>query len=202
MCWQWYDKKCICSISYHCHFKWCCGLLTPGGRMCYLLSVVQVLHGQPRVALSQTLPGKATVGQGELQAGGRQKWWWGGVVWQNTILDRDDEDTNRISHKTSQLHVEHSCCWIFFSKWHSNTFVRAIIGCAIQLPCREKTCGQRGLWRAQKADTPWVCSCRCCNRTYPCPACPNPSSSPAGRLKAGDRREGLFTMLNTSYLFV
>lgn len=53
----------------------------------YLLSVVQVLHGQPRVALSQTLPRKATVGQGELQAGGRQKWWWGGVIWQNTILD-------------------------------------------------------------------------------------------------------------------
>lgn len=43
-------------------------------RVCYLLSVVQVLHGQPQVALSQTLPGKATVGQGELQAGGRQKW--------------------------------------------------------------------------------------------------------------------------------
>lgn len=42
--------------------------------VCYLLSVVQVLHGQPRVALSQTLPRKATVGQGELQAGGRQKW--------------------------------------------------------------------------------------------------------------------------------
>lgn len=39
----------------------------------YYLSVVQVLHGQPRVALSQTLPRKATVGQGELQAGGRQK---------------------------------------------------------------------------------------------------------------------------------
>lgn len=39
---------------------------------CYL-SVVQVLHGQPRVALPQTLPRKATVGQGELQAGGRQK---------------------------------------------------------------------------------------------------------------------------------
>lgn len=35
---------------------------------------VQVLHGQPRVALSQTLPRKATIGQGELQAGGRQKW--------------------------------------------------------------------------------------------------------------------------------
>lgn len=39
----------------------------------YYLSVVQVLHGQPRVALSQTLPRKATVGEGELQAGGRQK---------------------------------------------------------------------------------------------------------------------------------
>lgn len=48
-------------------------LLAPGGRTRYLLSVVQVLHGQPRVALPQTLPGKAAVGQGELQAGGRQK---------------------------------------------------------------------------------------------------------------------------------
>lgn len=52
------------------------------------LSVVQVLHGQPRVALSQTLPGKATVGQGEFQAGGRQKRWLGVVIWQNTILDQ------------------------------------------------------------------------------------------------------------------
>lgn len=49
---------------------------------------VQVLHGQPRVALSQTLPRKATIGQGELQAGGRQKRWWGGVVWQDAILDQ------------------------------------------------------------------------------------------------------------------
>lgn len=67
---------------------------------------------------------------------------------------------------------------------------------SVQSPCREKTCGQRGLWRGQKADTPWVCSCRCCNPTYPCPACPSPSSSPAGRLRAGDRRPGLFTTLN------
>lgn len=92
MCWRWYDEQCICSIMT----VW---LLAPGGGMRYLLSVVQVLHGQPRVALPQTLPGKAAVGQGELQAGGRQKWWWGGVVWQNTILGRDDRDANRISHK-------------------------------------------------------------------------------------------------------
>lgn len=66
----------------------------------------------------------------------------------------------------------------------------------IQLPCREKTCGQRGLWRAQRADTPLVCSCRCCNRTYPCPACPNPSSSLKGRLKVAGGRQQLLTTIN------
>lgn len=58
----------ICSILYYIYF------LKKRKRKENLLYLsVQVLHGQPRVALSQTLPRKATIGQGELQAGGRQK---------------------------------------------------------------------------------------------------------------------------------
>lgn len=49
-------------------------------------------------------------------------------------------------------------------------------------PYQERRCVQRGLWRVQRADTPWACSCHCCNQTCPCPACPGPSSSPTERL--------------------
>lgn len=140
------------------------------------LSVVQVLHGQPRIALSQTLPRKATVGQGELQAGGRQKWWWGSVIWQDAILE------NKQIHNQSERRM-----WEDQNKTFSHHFGVKTAPVIVFSPCQEMCCGQRGLWRERRADTLGSCSSHCCSQTSPNPACPGLSSSPREQLQ-GDRR--------------
>lgn len=65
------------------------------------------------------------------------------------------------------------------------------------LPCQERWCGLRGLWRVQRADTRGACSCRCCNQTYPCPVCPGLSSSPTGHLEA--EKQGLSLNVDSKY---
>lgn len=85
------------------------------------------------------------------------------------------------------------CIYVVFFYTHhfQQMFGKSLMCCSVVWPCQERSCGRRGLWRVQRADTPWACSCRCCNQTCPCPACPGPSSSPTGRLGAERRKVDL-----------